>query len=387
MAFDAIIVGGGIIGCTSAYFLARKGLKVAVVEKADIAGGTTGSSFAWINATSKTSDEAYHRLNALGLEGYLKLAVEFGEEALGINPTGALEVVRSSDIAGHAALAAKAAALESFGYPSKLIGVSELRELEPHVAFDDDSHALYAMRDLCLDAPRFVRFMADQICNLGGEVREHCAAREILADDDGRVTAIVTDEGTFETPNVLVATGPGTPEVLSELTGYDGFAARFPMHRVPGLLVTTPATAPPGLVRRVIYFSSDADVHILPDFSGGLKLGADDTDGLAAGTDDPAILREAALKLLRRARERVPGSPGDACIDDCKIAIGVRPYPQDGKSLAGPLPRSHGLFIIATHSGVTLAPAIGSLIAEAIADGRALDTLKPFSLERYEAFN
>jgi glycine/D-amino acid oxidase-like deaminating enzyme len=68
------------------------------------------------------------------------------------------------------------------------------------------------------------------------------------------------------------------------------------------------------------------------------------------------------------------------------LGIGVRPYPKDGKSLAGPMPGSDGLFVIATQSGVTLAPALGSLMAEVIVDGHTPDALRPFSLERIEGF-
>ena len=67
--YDIAIVGGGIVGCSSAFALMRRGLRVALVERGAIAGGTTSNSFAWVNATSKTADEDYHRLNARGQEG------------------------------------------------------------------------------------------------------------------------------------------------------------------------------------------------------------------------------------------------------------------------------------------------------------------------------
>ena len=87
-SYDVVVVGGGIVGCMSAFWLARRGMKVALVEAGRIGGGTTGNSFAWINATSKVSDERYHRLNALGGAVYRELCVEFGERSLGLNPAG-----------------------------------------------------------------------------------------------------------------------------------------------------------------------------------------------------------------------------------------------------------------------------------------------------------
>jgi glycine/D-amino acid oxidase-like deaminating enzyme len=386
MAYDVIIVGGGIIGCTSAFYLARKGMKVAVLEKDRLSSGTSGNSFGWINGTSKVSDGAYHRLNALGLATYGELAAEFGQQPLGVNPTGALAPVRKSDGSVYMAMREQARLLERFGYPSVWVGLEELKALEPHVTFPDDAEALYTPNDTCLDVPRFTRFMADQLRTLGGTVLEHCRARELEATDDGVVTGVVTDQGRLESGRVLIATGPDTPEVLSELTGYDGFASRFPMQRVPGLLLTTPPTSPPDLVRHVIYSAIGEDVHIRPEPDGGLRIGSDDIDGMIAGDQSPEHLRHAALKLLERAKKLVPEFVGGDCLDDCGLGVGVRAYPKDGKSLAGPMPGSDGLYLIATHSGITLAPALGSLMAGVIVDGHMSDALKPFSLERIEGF-
>ncbi len=387
MAFDAIIVGGGIIGCTSAFYLARKGLKVGIVEKGTIGSGTTGNTFAWINATAKVFDETYHRLNAFGQSIYCKLAVEFGEDKLGLHPTGALGVVSRSDSAGYPAVREQARLLEGFDYPFAWVGTKELRTMEPHIVFPDDAEALYSMSDPYLDAPKFARFMAEKVCELGGTVLEQCTAKELQATDDGVVTGLITTQGALGARNVVVTAGADTPDVLSELTGYEGFATRFPMRRVPGFLVTTPSTLPHKFVRHVVYISSGAEFHVQGAPNGGLKIGSDDADGMITEDQSPDQLRRVAVQLLRRAKAVIPGFVGEACIDDCELGIGVRPYPEDGMSLVGPLPGSQGLFVIATHSGVTLAPALGSLIAEAVADCQMPEALQPFSLERFQAFS
>jgi len=367
--------------------LGRRGLKVALVERGRIGGGTTGRSFGWINATSKVADEAYHRLNAMGASLYRELAVEFGEARLGLHPTGMLQCVSRGDAAGYGAMREQAERLRGFGYPSCLLGSAELAALEPHVRFAVDAEALFAMADAWLDAPKFVRFLADQLRAAGAAVIEGCAANELDMDDAGTITGIATDQGTLNAPKVLVTVGPDTPDVLSALTGYDAFAARFPMTRVPGLLVATPSTAPAKLVRHVLYVDSPADaLHLRPTANGGLLIGADDTDGMVGEGAPPERAREAAAKLLRRTKALIPGFVGEACLDDCERAVGVRAYPQDGKTLAGALPGAEGLYLIATHSGITLAPALGQLMAEAIVDGAVPEPLRPFSLERFPGF-
>jgi glycine/D-amino acid oxidase-like deaminating enzyme len=385
-SFDVVVIGGGIVGCMSAFWLARRGMKVAVLERGEIGCGTTSNSFAWINGTSKTGEENYHRLNALGAATYRELAAEFGEQAMGLNPSGMLKLARRSDTVGFEEAREQAERLQSFGYPCTWVGNAEVAAMEPHMALPDDMEGLYALADACLDAPLFARFVADQVRQLGSSVFEKRAAVSLEMTDEGAITGVVTGAGTLVTERVLVTAGPGTPEVLSELTGYEGFASRFPMNRVPGLLVVTPSTAPRRLVRRVVYMAGGDEFHVLPMPDGGLKLGANDTDGLAEGDPTPERLREGARELLERAARLLPAFPGAACLDECRLGVGVRPYPQDGQTLAGALPGSEGLYVIATHSGVTLAPAVGRLMAEVVAEGRTPDALAPFGLERFQAF-
>lgn len=111
MAFDTTIVGGGIVGCTAGFYLSRKGLKVAIVEKDTIGCGTTSNSFAWVNATAKIFDEKYHRLNAAGHNMYCDLMVRFGEDNLGAQPMGALGVISKSDESGYAGCAGASTAI------------------------------------------------------------------------------------------------------------------------------------------------------------------------------------------------------------------------------------------------------------------------------------
>lgn len=385
MSFDAIIVGGGIVGCTTAFFLSLKGQKVAIVEKEQLASGTSASNFSWINATSKTSNAAYHRLNARGVSMYDDLAAEFGADALGLKSIGSLGYVSCSDETAFAALEEQEHALAAFGYPNRRINLEELREAEPHMVFPDDMVALLAPADKCLDASRFVRLMADQVCQHGGQVFESTTALELIADDEDAVTGLATSKGEMTAPAVILTSGPNTPEVLGNLTGFDGFATRFPVRKVPGLLVTTPPV-PDGLVRHLVYTDTGGEFHVFPDFNGGLRIASDDTDGEIIGDQSPENLRELAKGLLRRMQKLAPEFAGETLIDECKLSIGIRAYPEDGLSIAGPLPGATGLFVIATHSGITLAPVLGCLMADLIVDGEVPEMLEPFGLDRLQGF-
>lgn len=390
MKYDVIVVGGGIIGVMCAYSLAKSGHKTLLLERGKIAQGTTGNSFAWANATSKTTDQTYHDLNAMGLAGYHALQAEFGATALGIKSGGSLQIAEASDAAGFKSLRDQAANLSAFNHPARWIGNAELRKLEPNLRLAPDAQALFAADDLSIDAPRFCRFMAAQFSALGGHIREDCSAQSLLASDEGVVTGLQTSHGEMQAANVLITTGPDTNTTLANLTGYDGFASGFPMLRVPGLLLSTPPVAP-DLLGRLIYAAPSNEVHILPELGGGIKIGADDMDGMITDDQSDENLRRVGLLLLERGAKLLPDL-AEIRIEDCELGIGVRAYPQDGISIAGTMPGAKGFYLVGTHSGITLAPAIGRLMADMIGTnvtqiGQIPTLLKPFGLARFAGFS
>ncbi len=384
MSFDAIIVGGGIIGCTAAFFLARSGRAVALVERGRLACGTSGNSFAWANASSKTSDDAYHRLNASGVAGYGALAAEFGAETLGIAPTGALQVVARSDAAGFRAMQADFAALTRLGYGCEWLVAAARAAAAPGLDWPTDAEALLLPQDMVIDAPRFSAAMAARARACGAQIFEHRDARALIADDDGRVGGIETDDGPLQAPQVILATGADTARVLADLTGFDGFASRFPLRQVPGLLLTTPPL-PGHPVTRVIYGSTTDELHLLPAPNGGIRIGSDDVDAVIWEDRSAQAMRRGGQALLARAARLVPGLDARVDAADCRLQIGVRPYPQDGRSIIGALPGASGLTLVATHSGITLAPAIAARLV-AMLDGTPVPDAEHYALERFAGF-
>ena len=384
MDFDALIVGGGIIGLTHAYYLAKRGIKTCVVERHGLAQGTTANNFSWVNASTKINNPTYHHLNAFSVQMYHDLAEEFGADAIGLNPAGAIELVAASDPDVLNAAKATAKRLDALGYANQWLDVDALRQREPNLKFADDVAGLLTPTDKFLDAAKFARLMSTKLRALGGTVLENCEARELLADDDGSVLGLLTDQGEISARNVVIAAGPNTPEVLAELTGFDGFD-RFPINKVPGLLLRTPPLSA-GNVNHLIYTDLGGEFHFFPDFNGGLRIASDVVDGHMIEDQSDEKMREQAEVLLARMQKFMPEFPGVSWLDDCKLTIGIRAYPEDGMSIAGAMPGADGLYVIATHSGVTLAPALGSLMAEHIDTGEVPGMLKPFGLERLPGF-
>jgi glycine/D-amino acid oxidase-like deaminating enzyme len=123
-------------------------------------------------------------------------------------------------------------------------------------------------------------------------------------------------------------------------------------------------------------------VHLRPDASGGLLLGAEDLDAVAARVDSPAGLLAPAGQLLERAARVFPAARGLKVVD---ARVGVRPMPGDRQTIAGRIPGFTNGWMIATHSGVTLGPLLGRLMSDEIVRDKPSSTLAPFRPERFGA--
>src|SRR5258708_39759792 len=87
--YDVAVVGLGIVGASAAYAAAWAGARVLALDAGAPGGGTSGTSFAWLNSVRKEPD-VYHRLNAAGMTAHRELSRELGGDA-GYPDGGSLE--------------------------------------------------------------------------------------------------------------------------------------------------------------------------------------------------------------------------------------------------------------------------------------------------------
>jgi glycine/D-amino acid oxidase-like deaminating enzyme len=121
-------------------------------------------------------------------------------------------------------------------------------------------------------------------------------------------------------------------------------------------------------------------IHLRPDASGGLLLGAADVDGLINEASSPETALAVAGQLLERAARVFPAAKDVRLVD---ARIGVRPMPADSVTIAGRVPGFANAWMLATHSGVTLGPLLGRLIADEIVGGVPSAVLAPFRPDRF----
>lgn len=381
---DVIILGGGIIGCSLGFALARRGARPVIVEPDRIGGASTSASFAWANATSKTANAAYHRLNAAGVAGYRTLADQFPEIAAALAQTGSLQIATRDQAHEAGALMRDAGALQRLGHACEHLERGELAALEPDLALPRGATGLYCPQDLIIDAPAFTRAICARMQAAGGQLVQ-TRPGALIADDDGRVRGVETGAGPIHAATIVTAAGRDTGALLASLTGFAPFASRFPLREVPGFLLTTPPS-PAAAPRRVVFTPVGTEFHMLPSPAGGIRMGSDDIDALIWDDRSPAAMHRAARALLTRGERFLPGLAQRVAPADCQLQIGLRPMPEDGLSIAGPLPGARGLFVIATHSGITLAPVLGQAMADWITTGTRPDILAPYGLDRFAGF-
>ena len=390
-SFDTIVVGAGIVGAGTAFALARAGSRVALLDATPTGsspggtGGTSRASFAWINATAKTGREDYHRLNARGAEHYRALAREFGEERLGLHPTGMIAWANPDDEARRRTLRGQVARLREWSYPVTPLDTDGLRALEPHVAFVPGAEGFLAYCDAWLDVPSAVDLLCEEVRLRGGTVLAGEGGRVVglLRDEAGVVRGVDAGSARLTAPVVVATLGPDTENALRAWLRPGELGNRPFLVRRPGLLVDTADTGPFRLVRHVLYTGDNA-FHIRPGPSGGLRIGSEDADPESEAPDDTAAR---AAALLARARALLPGLGGGAPVEtlarESTVRIGVRPVPADDRTIVGPVTGVPGLYVIATHSGVTLGPYLGRLAAEELTTGRMPGQLAPFRFDRF----
>ncbi|MCA1670019.1 MAG: FAD-dependent oxidoreductase [Thermomicrobia bacterium] len=141
-----------------------------------------------------------------------------------------------------------------------------------------------------------------------------------------------------------------------------------------GMLVVTAAA--PVRLRALL---NSATINIRPDGGGRLRLQATDFDAITLPEMPTTPLPEIAHRVYERAVAVMPTLAGTAIE---AALVGVRAIPGDGYPVVGPLPDLAGMYIVCTHSGVTMGPLLGRIAAREIIGGIVDSRLAAFRPER-----
>ena len=371
-----LVIGAGIIGTSIALRLAARGASVRVIEAALPGAGTTDTSFAWVNASSKLdSSREYFDLAVKATAEHHALADALGETRC-FFPTGHIEISRESGQSDR--LRSKVARLQERGYRAELVRVRDLRHLEPGLKLPPTAVAAYYADEGWVDGPAMARALLERARSSGAKVLSHTAATQLVLKDDVVTGVHVTPSGLVRADTVVIATGRWTQDFLGRL-GVD-----VPLVHVEskdsqavGLLVTVLPTA--GGPRTVLH---SRKVNWAPRPSGYAVLASASADRAIARNRSPEMVRATVGALLKRAADLSARFAG-ASVE--RTRIGLRALPIDGWPVSGWINSIGGLYVVVTHSGITLAPLLSQLVAEEIFDGVEASVLRPFRPSRFDS--
>ena len=357
------VAGAGIVGASVAFRLARGGAHVWLLDQCRPASGTTSSSFAWVNANSKTPRE-YFELNRAGMEEHLRLNGELPDGAPWLHALGNLIWAEGTD---RDDLGRRVERLRSWGYAAEWWQASRVNErLEPYLRFPaPETPVAFFPGEAWVDAPQLTQTLVRLAVRNGAEARFGSAV-ESIEYGGGEVSGVrIADGEELRVDAVVNAAGP-TADRVAAMAG-----RKLPLVPRSGLLARISVSGEP--LHRVFH---SPQVNARPDGQGHLVLHHPSVDERLGAEDASSLARE----LLDRAREVLPALE-DAGIVEARV--GVRPIPEDGLPCVGTVSALPGYYEAVTHSGVTLGPLVGRLLAQEIVEGEAHPLLAPFSPDRY----
>lgn len=200
---DLAIVGGGIIGCSAAYYLARRGLSVVLVEKGHVACEQSSRNWGWVRQQGRAEAEMALSREALRLWGELQAE---SPKDLGFRQTGLLYATEAEEDLERWRKWQQTA--RKYQIESRLLGAESAKELTPGCTIPWIG-GLYTQTDGCAEPALAAPAIAELARAEGAVILEHCAARGLELDRH-RITGLVTERGTVKTEKVICAGGVWT---------------------------------------------------------------------------------------------------------------------------------------------------------------------------------
>jgi glycine oxidase len=363
---DVVIAGGGVIGLSVAYVLAREGLRATVLD-----AGPLGRAASWAGAgivapgAARPTDHPDAPLRTLGARLHEEWSLALREETgldNGYRRCGGLDVAWTSDEAEW--LRETAPLWDEEGIAFRRLGPAEFAEVEP--ALSPLAKVAYFFPDRAqIRNPWHLRALEAACERRGVVLRPQCPA---LGFDvaSGRVRAVRTPEGPLPCDCLIVAAGPWSESLLSGLVP----DVATPPIRGQIVLLRTPSP----VLRRIVEHGHD---YLVPRDDGRVLVGStEEHAGFEARTTPRAVrdLIDTALRLC----------PALESAEVERAWAGLRPGSHDGRPYIGPAPGLENAIVATGHrrAGLQLSPGTAEVVADLILGRPPRIDLSPYRIGR-----
>jgi glycine/D-amino acid oxidase-like deaminating enzyme len=367
---SAVIIGGGVVGCSIAYHLARHGQRdVVVVEREAVGSGTTSKAAGGIRSQFPTATEIRFSLEAIAV--FERFQEEFGID-IGYRRIGYLFLV--SDPADLAGFRERMALQRRLGVDVREISPAEAKAIVPALHVDDLIAAVWGPTDGMAGPAEVTSGFARRARELGVRIVEGASVTGIEVAHDA-VQGVTTSLGAVSAPLVINAAGPVAARI-GRLAGVEVPVQPRRRH----IFYTEPFPELPGPVPLTtdrasgFYFRKEMEQ---------LLLSPGDVEDIGEDFDVP-VDRARIDETVEKALHRIP------VVEKARIAggwAGLRPLTPDDHAIIGWAPGVGGFFLAVGFGGHGFqhSPATGRYVAEWVLDGAPSLDLSLFDPGRFAA--
>ncbi|MFP3510179.1 glycine oxidase ThiO [Peribacillus sp. SIMBA_075] len=363
--YDAIIVGGGVIGGSIAFQLAKRGKKVLLLEKDRLASKASSAAAGMLGAQAELdADNPLFTLASRSRGMFPALSKEL-KDISGIDielvNKGMFKVALTDDQV--AELKKMIKVQQDAGLEAEWLSTAEIRKTEPLLS-DEIKGGMFIPGDGQVSATSLSLAFTKSAAALGVDIKEFVHVFD-LRTENGYVKGVSTNIGEFSSENVIVASGAWSAFLL-EKSGIN-----LDTYPIKGECFSVLTDRP--LLEKTIFSHG---CYLVPKVGGRIIVGAT----VKANTFDQKVSMEGISTLIEKATQLLPAIKETEWE---KTWAGIRPQTGDGLPYFGEHPAYKGLFIATGHfrNGILLSPITGVLIAD-IVEGKTNPEWSAFRLER-----